>query len=104
MRPTHVEIHTYENIIETQKFTINQINTSNFKNAHLTSAKYPREVSEFESCELEKFYHEDFEVPYVKDSLIKIGLILKEEIHIRSNDTRLIIGSVDQVNLRRKCC
>ena len=97
MRPTHVERHTYENILETQKFTINQINTSIFKNAHLTSAKYPREVSEFESCGLEQFYHEDFEVPYVKGSLIKIGLTLEEEIHIRSNDTRLIIGSVDQV-------
>jgi flavin reductase (DIM6/NTAB) family NADH-FMN oxidoreductase RutF len=97
MRPTHVERHTYENIVETKKFTINQINSHNYKKAHLTSAKYPKPVSEFDVCDLQEEYYGDFEAPFVKDSLIKIGLSLKEELHIQSNNTKLIIGSVELI-------
>ena len=47
IRPDSVERHTLNNIIETGVFTINHIRQSFFINAHQTSARYPKEISEF---------------------------------------------------------
>jgi hypothetical protein len=41
-----------ENILETNFYTINHINKSSYKKAHQTSARYPKEVSEFEAVGL----------------------------------------------------
>jgi flavin reductase (DIM6/NTAB) family NADH-FMN oxidoreductase RutF len=45
MRPVSVERHTYNNIKETNYFTINRINKEIFKKAHQTSAKYDKDIS-----------------------------------------------------------
>ena len=52
-RPHTVEKHTFENILETKKYTFSNILNDYKKEAHQTSAKYPRAVSEFEACGLE---------------------------------------------------
>jgi flavin reductase (DIM6/NTAB) family NADH-FMN oxidoreductase RutF len=52
MRPVSVERHTYENIIDTGSFTINHINKEIYRQAHQTSARYEKELSEFDACGL----------------------------------------------------
>jgi flavin reductase (DIM6/NTAB) family NADH-FMN oxidoreductase RutF len=99
LRPTTVERHTYENIKETGVYTINQITTAIHKQAHQTSAKYERAISEFEAVGLTEFYQDDFHAPFVAESHIKIGLSFKEEQLIKCNDTRLVIGKIEHLIL-----
>ena len=94
LRPTTVERHTYENIKETGVYTINQITTQIHQQAHQTSAKYDRGVSEFEMVGLTEYYHADFHAPFVDESPIKMGLQFEEEHHVNCNGTRLVIGKV----------
>ncbi len=92
-RPTtEVPRHTYENIKETGVYSINHVHKSFIENAHYTSAKFDREVSEFAACQLTEEYIEDFAAPFVKESKIKIGMRFIEEIPIKFNGTILIIG------------
>lgn len=99
LRPTTVERHTYENIKETGVYTINQITTEIHQQAHQTSAKYERNLSEFEAVGLTEYYHEDFQAPFVGESHIKIGLQFEEEHYVKCNDTRLVIGKVQHLLL-----
>jgi len=71
LRPTIVARHTYENIKETGLYTINQITGAIHKKANRTSAKYERQVSEFDEVELTEPYRQDFYVPFVLESPIK---------------------------------
>ena len=86
--------NTYENILETGEYTINHIHPAIIERAHYTSAKFPKDVSEFERCGLTEDYAEGFAAPFVKESTIKLGMRFEEEIPIRRNNTTLIIGSV----------
>ncbi|RNC92815.1 MAG: flavin reductase family protein [Allomuricauda sp.] len=103
LRPTTVERHTYENIKETGWYTINQISAQIHKQAHQTSAKYERGVSEFASVGLTEWYHQDFNAPFVAESHIKIGLQFEEEHYVKCNDTRLVIGKVRHLFLPDNC-
>ncbi|CAH6875366.1 Flavin reductase [Vibrio chagasii] len=94
VRPCKRRRHTLDNILETKQFTINSIGADFFKQAHQTSARYPKEVSEFESVGLTPYYDDDFSAPFVLESALKIGLELKEHIQIESNHTQMLIGEV----------
>jgi flavin reductase (DIM6/NTAB) family NADH-FMN oxidoreductase RutF len=94
MRPVSVERHTYHNIKETGFFTINQIHKDIFKQAHQTSARYDKDVSEFDACGLTPEFTEIVKAPYVKESKIKIGLKFLEEHEINSNGTIFIVGEI----------
>lgn len=98
-RPLTVPRQTYDNIKRSGFFTINQVNNSFFKKAHQTSAKYEKGVSEFEACELTEQYVEDFPIPFVQESLIKIGLSFEEEHLIKCNQNILIVGKIQKVIL-----
>ena len=93
-RPHSVERHTIENIQQTKFFTINHITADIFEKAHQTSARYPREQSEFEAVGLTAVYKNNFAAPFVKESKIQIALELKETMAVKSNDTLLIIGEI----------
>jgi len=99
MRPVSVERHTYTNIKEINHFTINHINKEIFKQAHQTSARYERNISEFEACQLTPEYTETIKAPYVKESKIKVGLKFLEEQKIKSNGTMFIIGEIQEIIL-----
>lgn len=96
-RPRAVERHTYDNIVETGFYTINAVSESFIEQAHQTSARYSRHVSEFDEVELTPQFSANFSAPFVKESLLKIGLSLQEIIPIKSNDTELIIGRIEHV-------
>ena len=98
LRPTEDNRRdTYENIIETNKFTINHIHSDMIQKSHYTSAKFKKNESEFQKCQLTPEYLNSFQAPYVKESYVKIGLNL-EDIHlIKSNGCRLIIGCIEHI-------
>lgn len=100
MRPLTVPRNTYQNILETGFFTINHVHKSFVEQAHYTSAKYPTEESEFETCNLKEEYTEGFKAPFVGNSNIKIGLKLIEDIEIKHSRCRLIIGEVQLINIK----
>jgi len=91
--------HTYENLKETGAYTINQVVTGIIKNAHYTSAKVKREVSEFDRMNLTMEYLPDFKAPFVKESRLKIGMKFEQEIVIPLNQTILIIGSIEHLQI-----
>ncbi len=95
MRPLSVARHSYENIKEQGYFTMNLVASNQYKAAHQTSAKYPREESEFDRCGFTEEYIQNFPAPFVQESQIKIGLSLVEEIPIQFNDTILIVGKIE---------
>lgn len=97
MRPVTVDRHTYSNILETGCYTINHVHKSFVKNAHFTSATFSREESEFERCNLTPQQVHDFPAPFVQESKIKFGLTLKEDILIKENGTRLIVGQIEHI-------
>lgn len=98
LRPTSVARHTYENLMETGCYTINQVTSEMHRQAHCTSGKFPQGTSEFEACGLTPLYLDDFKAPFVAESAIRIGLVFKEE-HLLLNGTRLIVGGVSHLYL-----
>lgn len=99
MRPPTVERHSYENIRATGRYTLNHVHTAIARAAHLTSANFPREESEFGACHLTPEYRDDFQAPYVQESHLKIGLTLAQELPIEINGTVLLIGRVEHLYL-----
>ncbi|MES2835955.1 MAG: flavin reductase [Bacteroidota bacterium] len=97
IRPDSVDRHTFENILETNQFTLNNILKSFYKNAHQTSARYPREVSEFNATRLTQEFTTTIVAPYVKQSSIKIGLSLQEVLPVKSNGCTILVGKVEEV-------
>lgn len=99
MRPVSVERHTYANIKETGYFTINHINKEIYKKAHQSSARYEKDISEFDECKLTPQFTEAVKAPYVEESKIKIGLKFVEEQEIKSNGTIFMIGEIIEIIL-----
>lgn len=102
-RPDSVDRHTLSNIMETGYYTINHINEDIFKQAHQTSARYPKDISEFDATHLTPDYKLGFKAPFVKESHIQLGVQFKERINITTNNTVLVIGQINQVYFPNDC-
>jgi flavin reductase (DIM6/NTAB) family NADH-FMN oxidoreductase RutF len=97
-RPQTADVgHTYRNIQENQEYTINHIHPEFVKNAHYTSAKFDKDISEFARCGLTEEYTADFKAPFVKESSFKMGMRFKEAIDIKLNGTMLVIGEIEHL-------
>lgn len=103
IRPDSVERHTLSNILETGSYTINHVNSHIYKSAHQTSARYPKTISEFEATNLNPEFKNGFSAPFVKESVIKIGLEFRQRLDIALNNTILIIGEIIQVYCPAEC-
>ena len=103
VRPDSAERHTLENIIETGFYSLNHIKESIYKKAHQSSARYPKEVSEFDAIGLSLEYKNNFLAPYVQESNIQMGLQLKERIDLKINGTILIIGEIQELYFPTDC-
>ena len=97
MRPDSVARHTLENIQQTKQYTINQINSDIWQQAHQTSARYLAEESEFDYCDLTPTFVDGIDAPFVKESRLKYALTLKEIIPISHNNTQFVIGEITDV-------
>ncbi len=102
-RPDTADRHTLSNILETKCFTINHIHTGIYKQAHQTSARYAKEVCEFDACKLTKEFSATLQAPYVAQSHIKYGLELVEKHTLPINGTILIIGQVVEIFFPENC-
>lgn len=98
-RPNVVKRDTLINILETNHYTLNYIASSDFEKAHQTSAKYDKAVSEFEVCGFTEIYHPNFDAPFVAEALIKVAMKLEQKIDITINNTILIIGSIQHIDI-----
>jgi flavin reductase (DIM6/NTAB) family NADH-FMN oxidoreductase RutF len=103
MRPDSVERHTLSNIMETGCYTINHINSSIYEKAHQTSARYPKNVSEFDAAQLTPQFKDGFMAPFVKESHIQIGMEFKERIEISINQTSMVIGEIKWIHFPDHC-
>jgi len=66
---------------------------------HYTSAKLPKNFSEFDACHLSEEYFAGFNAPFVQESSIKMGLKLIEDIEIKSNGTHMIVGEIEVIQI-----
>ncbi len=101
LRPTSAPRNTYENIMETGFFTINHIHKPILKDAHHTSAKYKKTISEFDVTNLETDYKNNFYAPFVKDCPIQIAMKYLDEYDIKTNNTKLIIGEIQGLHIKK---
>lgn len=92
-----VRRHTQENINDNGCFTINHVCTDFIQNAHYTSAKFDHHISEFDACGLTEEKIEGFHAPFVKESLLKIGLKHVESVPIQSSGTTMIVGQIEHL-------
>ncbi|MDP2484751.1 flavin reductase family protein [Pseudoalteromonas marina] len=99
MRPHSVPRHTFENILQTGVYTINQVNKAIYKQAHQTSARYDKDESEFEETGLTPEYLNEFSAPFVKESRLKYSVKFVESKHLEINGTELVIGEIVDVYL-----
>jgi flavin reductase (DIM6/NTAB) family NADH-FMN oxidoreductase RutF len=97
-RPTTVERHGFENMLETGYYTLNAVAESFVDKAHQTAANYSREESEFTAVGLEPIYLDDFQAPFVKESPLQIAMKLEQVIPIELNGTKLVIGSIQCIH------
>ena len=97
LRPTTVPRNTYENIKENGFYTINHIHQDIIEDAHHTSAKYDKSVSEFDVTQLESEYKNNHFAPFVANSPLQLAMEYVEEYPIKSNGTILIIGKIKEI-------
>lgn len=89
--------HTYENIKQMGVYSINAVTSDTIAQAHYSSARFARDVSEFSQIGLHPEYREGFAVPFVQESPVQIGMRFVDELYIEANQTRMIIGAVESV-------
>ena len=102
-RPNSVDRHTLSNIMETGFYTINHVNEAIYKKAHQTSARYPKDISEFAATGLTEEFKTHFIAPFVKESHVQLGVQYKEHMTIATNNTILVIGQINQVYFPNNC-
>ncbi len=93
-RPDSVERHTLANIEATGRYTVNHLHSGIYKQAHQTSARYPRTISEFEATGLTPLYEAGFHAPFVAESHLRFALELREQLPLSINGTILVIGQI----------
>jgi flavin reductase (DIM6/NTAB) family NADH-FMN oxidoreductase RutF len=102
-RPAPPERDTMRNILDTRFYTINHINESIYEQAHQTSARYDKEISEFDATGLKTEYKNNFLAPFVAESNIQLAIEFKEKIDITINNTIMIIGEIIQIYIPEDC-
>lgn len=99
VRPDSVDRHTLSNIMDCKEFTVNHIAEEFYKQAHQTSARYDKEISEFDAVGLTEEYTNGHYVPYVKESSVKIYANFSQRIDVAVNGTIIIIAKIKEVVL-----
>ena len=99
VRPDSVDRHTWQNILATGSYTLNAVGTDFYPKAHQTSARYSKDQSEFDAVGLTPVYRDGVFAPFVGESAIKLGLTLQEHHRISCNDTLVVVGRIDYIEL-----
>jgi flavin reductase (DIM6/NTAB) family NADH-FMN oxidoreductase RutF len=91
------ERHTLSNIEKTGFYTVNHVKAAFYKKAHQTSARYPKNVSEFDATGLTPYYIDGFLAPFVAESNVKFALEMREKHPLSINGTIFIIGEIKHI-------
>ncbi len=102
LRPTTVPRNTHQNLKDIGYFTINHIWEEIVEDAHHTSAKYPKEISEFDMTNLEPEFKGKFKAPFVKNAPVQMNMKFIEEIYVPSNDVMLIVAQIQELYVHDK--
>ncbi len=94
MRPPSVSRHSYENILATGVYTLNHVNAAMAEQAHQTSARYAEDESEFDQTGLTPIFNSGFHAPSVAESAISLGLALRDDMEVKLNACRFLVGEV----------
>lgn len=103
VRPDSVERHTLSNILETGFYTINHLNQNIYKRGHQTSARYPKEISEFDAVGLTPDFKHGFIAPFVKESAVQMAVQFKDRIDLTINGTILLVGQINALYFPADC-
>jgi flavin reductase (DIM6/NTAB) family NADH-FMN oxidoreductase RutF len=103
VRPDSVDRHTLSNILATGVYTVNHLTEDIYKQAHQTSARYPKDVSEFDATGLTPEFKSDWKAPFVKESRIQLGVEFKQRIDIALNGTIMVIGEIKHIYFPSDC-
>ena len=98
-RPGVVQRDTLQNIVDSKVYTLNYVQATAYKKAHQTSARYDKQISEFEKVGFSEVYHAGCYAPFVAEAVVKIAMKLEDMMDISVNNTVLIIGSIVQVEI-----
>lgn len=98
-RPDSVQRDTLQNIKDTQSYTLNFVPATFFKEAHQTSARYDKSISEFDAVGLNETYLENCFAPAVQEASVKISMKLEQILPIELNGTIMIIGSIQHIEI-----
>lgn len=96
-RPNVVPRHTYENLKAVGYFTVNHIHKNFILPAHQSSAKYDKDIDEFEVCGFNSHFGSLHPAPYVAEAKVKIGLQFEAEYPVKENDTILVLGRIVEI-------
>ncbi|MEO9954082.1 flavin reductase [Nonlabens sp.] len=89
--------HTYHNLKETGKITLNHVSKTLVERAHQSSAKYDTSISEFEELNIELLERDGFNSPFVKESPVQIAAEYVNEYHLAENNCILVICKITDV-------
>ena len=98
-RPGSHDHDTLSNIKRTGFYTLNNVLSSFYQQAHQTSARYPSGVSEFVECGLTEYFFPNFQAPFVAEASIKIGMELRQLMPVALNNTTIVIGEIKCIQL-----
>lgn len=91
--------HTYYNLKETGRITLNHLPESLVDRAHQSSAKYDASISEFEQLDIEKINREGFIAPFVKASPVQLAAEYVNEYYLKENRCILVICKITDIFL-----
>lgn len=89
--------HTYKNLKETGKITLNHVNLDIVDRAHQSSAKYSENISEFEELGIEKHLREGFHSPFVKNAKVQAAADYVSEYYLEENKCILVICKITDI-------
>lgn len=96
-RPDTVQRDTLANIIATGSYTINQVNSDIWQQAHQTSARYDSGQCEFSAVGLTPMHQPQVVAPFVTESRLKYAVKLESYQTIELNQTLLVIGRITDI-------
>ena len=95
--PDGTERHTLDNLLAQGCYTLNAITPEMTQRAHHTAARFPKDISEFDACQLAPLWDTDVSAPFVAESPLRIALSLQEHQPLAINGTHLVIGAITQL-------
>lgn len=93
--------HTYYNLKETGKITLNHLPESLVDRAHQSSSKYKESISEFEELHIEKLERDGFTVPFVKEAPVQLAAEYVNEYYLEENRCILVICKITDIFLHK---